>query len=104
MDKRTLTALKKSIKHWERIAAGRDKKIGASHCALCQIFNGYPLWCHGCPVGEKTGERLCSGSPYVKVEDLYLSNGNRVDISIPAVAKAVARELKFLRSLLPKEK
>jgi hypothetical protein len=74
VDRKTRTALDKSIKHWERIRDGVDKCIGSDYCALCELFlywDGFnhPGQCEGCPVREDTGRQYCYGSPYVQFSD-----------------------------------
>lgn len=100
MDRRTLTALKKSIEHWERNAqcTAKEAKVGAEFCALCSLFNTEELppeeTCVGCPVREKTGESHCNGSPYFKAV-MSTHNGDA------AWRSAAGEELAFLKSLLP---
>lgn len=86
MDPATLVALKGSIAKWEGIVAGGPE----GDCPLClMFFRGRPIEdiCVGCPVMERTGRRMCRGTPYW-------------DDTNPKQAQA---ELDFLKSLLPKE-
>jgi len=63
MDKKTLEALKGSIKKWENIEnwGGIDK--GSDNCPLCQVFGDND--CEDCPVMMKTGKTQCNGSPWL---------------------------------------
>jgi hypothetical protein len=99
MDKKTLTALNGSIKHWKdnvKLAkAGCEININSDNCHLCNSF-GYN--CENCPVFIKTRRTICSGTPYHNVADLVTSciTGKRL-------INACEAELKFLKSLLPKK-
>lgn len=65
MDDRTKVALEESIAHWRKNAAAvnpEDVKMGASSCALCDLF--YDKSCEGCPVVERTKQQLCANTPY----------------------------------------
>lgn len=104
MNKKTLRALKGSIRKWEEIVAGKACDYGSDNCPLCQLFF-YTDFCEGCPVKAKTGEQSCSGSPYDKwccllPNEVSLSGGYIHTKQSLAAAKA---ELKFLKSLLPKD-
>lgn len=60
---RALTALDKSIAHWERMAAGThagDEEPTDDHCDCCAEF----LPCMECPIRLRTGHLLCVGTPY----------------------------------------
>lgn len=111
MNSKTLTALKRSIARWEKIAAGETYSAGASTCALCKLFNKpdapSEMACVSCPVSERTGKRYCDGTPYASrtfcrtfsFEGAWPTRA----WARTAKAKAVARaEVKFLKSLLPK--
>jgi hypothetical protein len=90
MDKKTLAALKRSIKKWKRNAAGKPAKTGCADCPLCVLF-----WednCRGCPVYKHTGRIDCRETPYVQ-EALFLQGENFV--------KNSQKEVEFLESLLP---
>lgn len=103
MNEKTLRALKGSIRKWEAIVAGTERDEGTDNCPLCQKF--FANYCEGCPIQEKTGKYCCDGSPYEKwtrtsrpwapVNGGYLHTKESL-----AAAKA---ELKFLKSLLPKD-
>jgi len=110
MKKKTLKAIKDSIKHWERIAAFKEGEIPNSYqCALCQAF---PT-CIDCPVAIKTGQDLCEGTPY---DDALISFEDCDDINYDdtlkpkeiekrkkRLAKDANKQIKFLKSLLPNE-
>ena len=108
MNRKTLTALKKSIKHWEENVAAEtawDASTRASECALCAIFlyNGTQTRCTGCPVREKTKRSYCNRSPYTKAHEAF-SGWFRSPNSPEAKKRwsvAAKAELTFLRSLLP---
>ncbi len=98
MNAKTLKALNGSIKKWEKIVAGTGMDGGPLNCPLCQLF----FWntdCEGCPVMKRTGNWCCEGTPYD--EWLDATTG----LAEPPRLKAIARkELRFLRSLLPKKR
>lgn len=112
MDKRTLTALKTSIAHWQEISVATRKtmpRIGGNTCALCIEFNHRKSDedCLGCPVREKTNYPYCQNSPYEKVEELFSNFGAQTLIDdnthISTFRRAAKRELDFLISLLPED-
>ena len=98
MDKVTLKALKKSIEKWEQRAKGKKTD---DECPLCDLFRLYSdvegveyefnenRICVGCPVFAKTGKVRCEGSPY----DIWMDGESVADAK---------KELKFLKSLLPR--
>lgn len=97
MDRKTLTALKKSIKHWEENVEKSKKEIlnyndiDGTNCELCCVFGN--TFCVGCPVYKKTFLTHCNGSPW-----------RSVNISISAGKNTIEpceKELAFLKSLLP---
>ena len=96
MTEKTLTALKGSIKKWEKIVAGTGTDEGWSNCPLCQLFYGEPRNCNGCPVKEKTHLSACVCTPYTK----FATARQRKDVS--GSRKYAKEELKFLKSLLPR--
>lgn len=65
---RAVNELEQSIAHWDRNSKAKhpdEYTIGASHCALCSVFNtGGPDACRGCPVMKATGQSHCKGTPY----------------------------------------
>jgi hypothetical protein len=109
MPTETLKALKASIRHWERMRKDwTSEKPSADNCPLCRMFNGETTEeverCVGCPVAEFTNAELCLNTPYNAAHDIY-SFVRLHDDSTAAVAawrKAAAKEIKFLKSLLPK--
>lgn len=109
----TLKALRDSIAHHKRNLRAKtpdDVKLGIKDCALCEVFlnatGNHRLWCIGCPVMEKTGEPLCSHTPYRTVYDRGFEW--REDVTSrnakSAFLTAERAEIKFLESLLPKTK
>lgn len=114
MTPQALTALQKSIAHWERLATGNrkpDELVGGSWCALCDEFNGsipFDERCQGCPVYEKTGKRFCAGTPWVAIERVidhhYDEQATAEWLDNTEEARELAaKELAFLKSLLPVE-
>ena len=96
--KRKVKALKASIRHWERLAGGKrreDEGIGPVHCALCRAYstNG------SCPIAEYTGVDGCGNTPYGEADETEEEFG----LDSPEFLAAAAKELKFLRGLLPKD-
>lgn len=96
MDPKTLEALQESIRHWKVMAKTgweREKPL-SGQCALCRLF----LYrdCAGCPVNA-AGHRGCLATPY---DDAYFhyDDGNR-----SGFRSAARLEVKFLKSLLPKD-
>ena len=103
MKPETLTALKESIKHWERNAFGPIGKASDAmrDCALCGIY--FNSNCEECPVRENTGRRSCHGTPYSKASralDRWQSSDG-VKAEEDAFREAAKAELEFLKSLLP---
>lgn len=118
-----LRALKKSIKHWERICCGDDTQIDADHCALCQVFHSQfrtdgKDCCAGCPVAVKAKETNCVNTPFQQVVrilgqlEFHAGERYRATSNITAWTQrenqlqgelilAQRLELNFLRSLLP---
>jgi hypothetical protein len=94
-------ALKKSIAHWGRMAAGEQKSGEVPswlHCALCDLFIGER--CVGCPVFNITGKTYCKGTPYIKASAIFFDKGERFSPSFKQMAK---KEHEFLTKLLPKK-
>lgn len=103
MNAQTLKALKSSIAHWKRLAAGKRRLgegIGANSCALCRLFLGLQATCKGCPVREHTGKGTCEGTPYWRAEKA----NNKYGLDSKRFKLAAAKELAFLESLLPKRR
>lgn len=114
MTPQALTALKESIAHWERIATGNRKPgelVGREWCDLCSVFNA-PIQkmverCIGCPVYEKTGDWFCRGTPWVSIEEAIDTQRGEQEtadwLDTPEARDLAAKELAFLKSLLPEE-
>jgi hypothetical protein len=101
----TLKALKGSIEKWERIVDGTGKDYGTKNCPLCEMFDTV-VGCHPCPVGS------CYGNPnsyYPEWKEHQMRKHNKPQFSYPlevecSTCKRIAKaELRFLKSLLPKE-
>jgi len=102
MNKKTLNALKGSIRKWEKIVSGTGVDNGKDNCPLCELS----LVCEDCPVFKKTGLEGCEGTPY----DAWVNHQRKVhnkhrwrilEDGLPEDGLKVL-ELKFLKSLLPK--
>jgi hypothetical protein len=106
MKPRTLSALKKSIEHWTRLAEGKrqpNELTGPEHCALCGLFlekDKHGKFCTGCPVKTETGHDTCYGTPYAAAE----SAGQDFGFDSLKFRRAARKELNFLKSLLPCQK
>lgn len=102
MNKRTLTALRGSIKKWEKIVAGTGIDKGYENCPLCRLFFSVDYFnCTGCPVAAMSGRDNCLGTPYYE----YRRAADNWGESTPeTIKKQAERELAFLKSLLPKPK
>ena len=114
MDDKTLTALKGSIRKWEKIVAGKGVDEGMDNCPLCQLYKleDDSLDCSKCPVVERVGEEGegCNNTPYImwydycqeqNDEDCIDDNGNK-KVGDKRSLMWTKRELKFLKGLLPK--
>lgn len=106
MNPATLTALRGSIRKWEKIVDGSGADEGSKNCPLCQLYNTGGTTsgseCEGCPVLDATGLPFCIGTPYV--ENWATLHGGPWPpeyANTPALKAAARKELKFLRSLLP---
>lgn len=100
MTKKTLAALRASIRHWELM---RDDPHGPERptgdmCALCNLF--LDKECAGCPVAQRAGHLMCKGTPYHYAHWLFYT------IPLPDAdwRRAAQAEIKFLKSLLPKQR
>ena len=97
MDKKTLRALRGSIRKWHKIAYHEKINRGVRDCPLCRQFHSafakdvdYDDSCSNCPVQIRTGEPYCYETPYIK----YTTRAsNRIRYAI--------EERDFLISLLP---
>jgi hypothetical protein len=106
MDKKALKALKGSIKKWEGIVSGKGIDKGSENCPLCKLFYSGIDYCSLCPIYQKTGDEHCQNTPYIAWVDHLESEHNCVeDLSIqcPTCKRLAEKELKFLKSLLPKK-
>ncbi len=106
MNKETLKALRRSIRKWEKLAEGKGADKGMDNCPLCKMFPS----CQECPVFEKTGYRDCVETPYISwgVHHVKKHRGGLITNLVPAKGcpeclTLAAKELFFLRSLLPKD-
>jgi hypothetical protein len=105
MDKKTLKALQGSIKKWEKIVEGKGSDKGYENCPLCKLFGDNR--CVECPVAIKMGIENCFDTPYDswtnhqdEKHDIWNSP---YKIECSKCKKIAEKELKFLKSLLPKE-
>ena len=92
-----LKALKGSIRKWQRIVAGDGHDEGNDNCPLCKVY--FDRNCKGCPVAKATGEIQCGGTPY---DDDW--DGGAIFTGVADTDErilAAAKELRFLKSLLP---
>ena len=102
MTKQNITAVKASIKHWERM---RDNKPQNGemptdeYCPLCLLY--FDEECEGCPIMSKTDDGRCRGTPYRDAYDAWQDNDGT--FSSPAFKTAAQKEIDFLKSLLPKK-
>lgn len=103
MDKRTETALRASIAHWEGVVRDPvNADIGPKACALCQMSSwtatgNIETRCNGCPVKAHTGMNGCHDTPYSVFEDAYDAGEDELELR-----RLATLELEFLKSLLPK--
>lgn len=112
MDNKTLTALRESIAHWDRMASGKrqkDEHIGVPDCALCALFWTWDKLgtdspsCVKCPVMQRTGKKFCVGSPFDAASNIVNDHHGDEGYDTPEFREAAMRELEFLRSLLPED-
>lgn len=103
MNRKTLSALKKSIKHWEEnVEKAKNGELSyldilPNKCALCVMFLLFSD-CFECPIYKKVKNVGCRKTPYIYVIKT-LKNKNTANIF-----KACKKELAFLKSLLPVKK
>lgn len=77
---KAVVALKKSIAHWERMAAGIGKDTPTAYeCACCVAFDDAD--CDGCPISERTGEPDCNGTPFYEAQDAFWSRAYNLSYS-----------------------
>lgn len=112
LTQKAVRALRKSIKHWERMRKADPNEArecpNANDCDLCNKFrklhelNG-GHFCDGCPVKAKTGLDSCLGTPFAKAADAFgnfrSGYGSRLNWK-----RLATKEIRFLKSLLPKSK
>ncbi len=94
----TLAALRGSIAKWEKVVSAGADGTKWTDCPLCQMF-----WrgnCMGCPVADRTGQKICKGSPFTEYQDAIDVYG--ID-AVEVLRPHAQAELDFLKSLLPKE-
>lgn len=98
---KTLHALEKSIRKWERVVAKGVSGLGSSGCGLCELYQAargvYSKPCDGCPIMMDKGRRMCLGTPYVTYAraKVYGSDyGSDSD-----AAREARRELSYLKDL-----
>lgn len=119
MNKRTLKALRGSIKKWKRIVTGYEMDQGPDNCPLCKVFQFQDEGeiCGGCPVAEATGRMACEGTPYGRFIDAAYQENQMLGASLdgepnwhhfdgkavvgPRAQQAAINEYLFLVSLLP---
>ena len=105
LSKRAETALRGSIKKWEKIAADKGEDLGGANCPLCKLY--YVHDCLACPVRLHTDAEYCEDTPYIDWYDHHYddhSNISGVDslvIECSVCVSLAKAELNFLRSLLP---
>lgn len=112
MKKKTLKALKKSMKHWLDNAAAEkisDVSIEAKDCALCEMFLLPNASCVGCPVEEHTGVWYCERSPFINAAEAYnawvwawAESSKPASHAKKTFQAAARKQYEFLESLLPK--
>ena len=102
--RRTLKALKASIKKWEKNASVTtmtelaQTRICMQDCPLCAIFcieRGNINNCLGCPIMMRSGKSGCRDTPYTSCFD------ERLKSNIQGFRDAAQCEVEFLQSLLP---
>lgn len=102
MTRKARKALRLSIKHWDRLTTGTQKRgegPNGDDCPLCAEYRkSERTLCEGCPVREHTGEEFCEGTPWRNAMHSWINHGPS-----PQFQAAAKIELEFLRSLLPKK-
>lgn len=110
MKKRTIKALQKSIKKWEKNTLAEEPHqmlLGVESCPLCVLF--YDNECVGCPIYEKNHKhRKCDLTPYEgttinHLRWMYAENEDLDEHYKKLTIRYAKREVKFLKSLLPPE-
>lgn len=104
MNKRTLKALKGSIKKWDDIAERGGVDRGEDNCPLCKAFKDL---CDPCPVKMSTGKYQCRGTPYSDFTECAEDQSSNSWLEIanaatsPTAKKHARRMRDYLISLLP---
>ena len=101
-----LKALKASIAHWKRLLAGKERRGEApdsESCALCALFDDGDYGCRACPVGQKTKDTGCYGSPWMFAYSAYYNRGDGESAAEREWKTAAKLQLAFLKSLLPRK-
>jgi hypothetical protein len=99
---KTLSVLKRSVKHWEENLESDNKwsiQIYDDYCPLCAIF-GEDDACKGCPISDYTGKPDCRKTPWEKVRNEY--NNNLIASPGPRLKNAIKKQLDFLQMLYEK--
>ena len=99
--KRTISALKKSVKHWqENFDADYyfDISIYEEYCPLCSIFANDDD-CKGCPIRDYTGKPDCRKTPWYQVRTAYCDELVGMGTPSKEVKNAIKKELTFLENL-----
>lgn len=109
MNKKTLEALKGSIKKWENIVKTTTAKdMGCANCPLCALFSS--KFCKGCPISLETRRNYCQNTPYPRwINHHYQKHddgsfGRARHKNCTECLQLSTDELNFLKSLLPKIK
>lgn len=87
--KKQITALKGSIRKWEKIVDGSGNDDGCKNCPCCQMWASNNL-CYGCPIAAFSGEESCYNTPYDSLPPSY-----REDYQTGA-----KKELNYIRKVL----
>ena len=97
---RAVNALKLSIEHWERLAAGGPNMSEpyAADCACCAEFYAEEdrYSCERCPVRLETGAAQCLSTPYRAARNSYEELGPESN----EFKTAAIAEVEFLRTVL----
>lgn len=106
MDAYTLSALRGSIRKWEKIVAGTEGDAGWKNCPLCLRF-GKDCCLDGelCPVFAATNIHFCDDTPYDDwldhVADKHNFNLVPFMAECPACTALAQAEADFLKGLTP---
>ena len=105
MNKKTLKALRGSIKKWEGIVNNVGVDKGVTNCSLCTLFFDFGKdCCARCPVsiGDFVG---CDGTPYEEWREHHLDKHHSTRLEYKnecSICTEIAqKEVDFLISLLP---